>query len=81
MLRSLVLPTTLILALAACPVDSSSPRDATPQEAPPPADLASASPVARPTPLVDLDASLVPVRTAFNAHAHETRFLTLLSPT
>jgi hypothetical protein len=32
-------------------------------------------------PLVDIDASLAVVRTAFNAHKGEARFLTLLSPT
>jgi hypothetical protein len=31
--------------------------------------------------LVDLSTSLDAARTEFNAHAHEARFLTLLSPT
>lgn len=35
----------------------------------------------QPTTIVELDKSLEAVRTAFNAHKGEARFLTLLSPT
>lgn len=34
-----------------------------------------------PPALVDLDASLEPVRASFNAHRGQARFLTLLAPT
>lgn len=42
--------------------------------------VASAAPTTSPSKLVDLSSSLEAIRTAFNAHKQEARFLTLLSP-
>ncbi len=66
----------VILALSMFGCDS---KKSAPESAPPTA----SKPVSARAPLVDLTASstLAAVRTAFNAHKGEARFLTLLSPT
>jgi hypothetical protein len=70
----LALALSVVLAAVGC--DSKDART-------PPATMAPASAQAARPALVDLagSAALAPVRTAFNAHKGELRFLTLLSPT
>jgi hypothetical protein len=68
-MRSALVVTAAVLpiALVACRGDRSSPSDRT------------SSPTA--AVLTDLSPSLDEMRSEFNAHKHEARFLTLLSPT
>jgi hypothetical protein len=58
--------------LVACTAETASPAAPSPAQAP-------ASAVAGDA-LVDLSTSIDPLRTSFNAHRGEARFLTLLSP-
>lgn len=64
----------LALSLALSVLGCDSKKRSTPELSQP------ANAVAR-APLIDLASSLAAVRTAFNAHRGEPRFLTLLSPT
>lgn len=61
-----------LAVLAACTTETASPAAPTPVQAP-------ASAVAGDA-MVDLSTSIDPLRTSFNAHRGEARFLTLLSP-
>jgi hypothetical protein len=73
-MRSSVFAVFLALSMFGCESKKSSRESAS--------QIAPSTPKAR-APLVDLTASstLAAVRTAFNAHKGEARFLTLLSPT
>jgi len=70
---SAVVALAVLVAMSGCESKASSP---------PPPPIATKPTSAR-APLVELTASstLAPIRTAFNAHKGEARFLTLLSPT
>lgn len=76
LLRMRTLPVALAIALLDCGCDSKN------TSGDQPAAQAAHQPTAR-APLADLTTSsgLGAVRTAFNAHKGEARFLTLLSPT
>lgn len=74
-MRLTILVSTMALLLTACESKKRAGQDEPPPSAP-------QQPRAT-APLVDLTTAttLAPVRTAFNAHKAEARFLTLLSPT
>lgn len=69
----LTLSMILIAASFACSGDRPPLDDTAPKK--------EVAPANTPAQLVELDDSLEAVRAEFNAHAHEHRFLTLLSPT
>jgi hypothetical protein len=73
-MRCFALAVILALSTSGCESKKASPESAT---------RTAAKPTSARAPLVDLTSSstLAAVRTAFNAHKGQARFLTLLSPT